>query len=223
MLPGMAGIAGFSGQGATSQPLTVSHTQRKTSSGITSIGAEPTGGDRRFVVVVAGGNNSSAVDITGCTIGGNPATEIALNHSTSTANATVTHTFWLEVSTGTTANIVVSFSNAVGSGFDVYSVISGPDGAVLGNVYEPTVENNPSATVSANAGSVLIGAAMARNGGPFTWTYLTEQSEATISTGDYLSTATSEEPTALNSQTVGVTGSNGADGHAMTIVELRGV
>lgn len=148
----------------------------------------------RVVIVAAGGSSGSARTISSVTIGGVTANVAVTQGSTTSVGGRV-GLYYLAVPSGTTADIVVTFSGLMGNcriaTFAMTGHASGAP-AATGADGSGTTTFNPNCNVV--TGDVLICASLS-DGTPCAWTNATEQSDATneinLSTAKY--TATSSE------------------------------
>ncbi len=138
-----------------------------------AIGTAATG--RRIIVGVSSGAGSSAT-ISSLTIGGNAATQVAFLDGTVSLSM-ISAIYILQVDTGTTATIVVTFSGSrsscgvgVWAAYDLQSSTATFTGTSSGS--PPSV-----GSVSCNAGGVIVAQSIVYAGSTptFTWSGLTER------------------------------------------------
>lgn len=172
MLPGLAGFAGFATASAASalsygvfDSWTTTSANTSFTSGSLSIGAAPSGGQRRFVVAVCGTNaGANNISISSATIGGSAATQAAnaANVSSGSCNAAI---FFREIPTGTTTTVSFSCSGlSAGANVLIATIITGAGGLALRQGYTDPADSNPSITYDAFAGDLVIGGTHYRNG-----------------------------------------------------------
>ena len=144
-----------------------------------SIGTAQTG--RRIVVAAGGPGSGSAVTITGVTCGGVAMTQLVQNN-TSGGGGFQTASLWiLEVPTGTTADIVVSWSGSSSRCYlGVWAVYGLESEAARSTVTSGSDPHTGSITVP--GGGVVIGTAAGGAGSSmsYTWTGVTEDFDATV-------------------------------------------
>lgn len=156
-----------------------------------SIGAAPAAGERRFICVVAGTGRAGTAATLTMTIGGVTATKIIEGRATGTNWATSTY-FFLEVPTGTTANIVLTLSGNTGdrAGIVVYRIITTGDDLVVYNTAVVSSGTNATLSVSVESGGfVIAGGYINGYSTGYTWSGATENSDFTIEGGEHMSTA----------------------------------
>lgn len=158
----------------------------------TSIGAEAAD---RVVIVAAAGSSGSARSISSVTIGGVTASVAVTQASTSAIGARCRiGLYYLAVASGTTADIVVTFSGTMGHGMIAVFAMTGHTSetpAATGADGSGSTTFDPNCNVV--TGDVLISASFS-DGTPCAWTNSTEQSDATyesnLSTAKYTATST---------------------------------
>ncbi len=184
------------GVGAISRTNTANDFDTSTDTAYTftnmDIGAEPSGGERRFIIVTSGTLSSAGSNpvLTDMDIQGLDAAGLA---SLSVGNRVSSGIWSVEVPTGTTATIEVTAANTCAAcAISVYRVISGPDGITT------TVDENGARPIdlvlNIPANSVAIATAMCRNAGSVTWTGLTEDYDQDIDSNDFFSSASDAFP-----------------------------
>lgn len=156
----------------------------------TSIGAEAAD---RVVIVAAAGSSGSASSISSVKIGGVTASVAVTQASTSATGARI-GLYYLAVASGTTADIVVTFSGTMGHGMIAVFAMTGHTSetpAATGADGSGSTTFDPNCNVV--TGDVLISASFS-DGTPCAWTNSTEQSDATyesnLSTAKYTATST---------------------------------
>lgn len=146
-----------------------------------SLGAVPGSGETRYIVVSTGGNQSAgAATIASVTVAGISASQVVQSSGVPCG------IFIAEVPTGTTGNVVVTFSGGVfGAGIGVYRMI-GPPG--LASFATSNVNTHTSGVASGNinvpAGGASIAVANGIDAGTYTWAGLSENFEFDVGSGD---------------------------------------
>ena len=144
-----------------------------------SIGAEPAPGSTRTIkIAVSGGTNLAARTLSGVTVNGDAAIIDIQNSATGVVAAITSR----NVATGTTADIVVTFSGVVfGCAIGVYRIID----ATTTPADTDTSSADPSSlSLNAPANSYVIAVGANRNRGTFTWTGVNERYDLDMDTTD---------------------------------------
>lgn len=154
-----------------------------------SIGAAPTGSERRFVVVVA--TLRGPASITAPTIGGVSATIVAQVVDT-TSTDSLTAIFYAEIPTGTAVTIDSDPATApVDDRVHVYRLITTAGAGI--SVLDSAIDNTDGLThtldVDTADGGFVVGGATNINGGSHTWSGLTEDDDTDSASNDFLSGA----------------------------------
>jgi len=201
--------------------------ERRTGTGKTftwnsvSIGAAPTGNDRRYVVAVFGTNAAANnVILDGATIGGAAATEVALAENTGSGSCNVGMWF-LEVPTGATTDIVFSLNSSgndgAGGNLFALSFYSGSGGASLRQAHSDAPNNNPSVTYDATAGDLVVGGTQYRNGRISSYdTLVIDEEEAGISS-DYGTIGHAEIASSVTGETESPNASNSGNEECLVL------
>jgi hypothetical protein len=170
-----------------------------------------TAASNRKVVVCVGGN-ADARTVSTLTVGGNSASLVKRQ-----TNADGTSEIWaVNVSSGTTADIVVTFSGAENTcGIGVYSLY----GAAASAYATASSTANPlSTTIDVPAGGVCIGTAQ-QYGGSQTWSWsgLTENWDSTMGGSRPFGGASASFANAVTGQTVTATPSGSPTGQTLAL------
>jgi hypothetical protein len=155
-----------------------------------ALGAEPAVGETRYIVISTGGNQSAGTTISSVTVAGISAAQVVQSSSVPCG------IFIVEVPTGTTGNVVVTFSGGVfGAGIGVYRLI-GPSG--LAAFATSNVNTHTSGVASGNidipSGGACIAVANGIDAGTYTWAALSENFEFDVGSGDNTGGAMSTTP-----------------------------
>lgn len=134
----------------------------------------------RMVVAVILGRDANARTISGVTIGGVSATAAV----TSPSQNNPTGIYYALVPGGTTADIVVTFSNHTSRvAVSVYSLTGYRNGAPASVDQDYSGATTLSATLNRPRDAVVIAGSITSSTGTYTWTGLTEDSDSAISSG----------------------------------------
>lgn len=158
----------------------------------------------RYVVVVATVRTSGISDITmTCTIAGVSATSVATVASL-TASAHRQNIFIAAVPTGTTGNVVLTFSrSSIRSMISVFAV-TGIDGLTASATATSTASPG-SGTITIPAGGIAIAGSYNILGGAYTWSNLTEQHYSVFNTNNYWAAASDAFATLQTSRVITAT------------------
>ena len=158
----------------------------------------------RYVVVVATVRTSGTSDITmTCTIGGVSATSVATVASL-TSSAHRQNIFIAAVPTGTTGNVVLTFSRAsIRSMISVFAV-TGIDGLTASATATSTASPG-SGTITIPAGGIAIAGSYNILGGAYTWSNLTERHDSVFATSNYWAAASDAFATLQTSRVITAT------------------
>lgn len=212
--PGPGGVAGV----ATPATVTFVSSGSGTASAINftftaqNIG---TAAANRCVVVVAGWRMSGggATNLTGVTIGGVSATQTALGANNGTSAVGI---YSLVVTTGTTANIVVSFNGvlvAATGGIGVYNVINNTT-SCPGSAGGTTITNGGTMNVNIVAGGVGIAVGSDNAGSSCTFTGLTK--DFTVAPSQVICGGSAAFASAQTPLAVTITDNGGGNGNYIT-------
>lgn len=182
-----------------------------------SIGAAPTGSNRRFVFVSFGCFSAGATFVGGITIAGVSAPLTWANADGNVGCAWAAR----EVTTGTTATIayLVAGTGTLYSCISVFSLICGPDGFSYASYND---DDRPlDFTGFFPAGSVGLGVAMNRDGGTHTWTGLTEVRDVDLNGSDYFSSAMASFPEDALAQAIQANSASAGADHTGIVLSLR--
>lgn len=150
-----------------------------------SIGAAPTGGERRFVVAVATGYG--VITSTNPTIGGNSTTTIVTSSDSSAADS-ITVIYYAEISSGTSAVFDSNFNTTpTGARIHVYRLITTASAGISVTDFASDNSDGTVHTLSldvADNGFVVAGA-VNQNGLSHTWIGLTENGDTDIDASDF--------------------------------------
>ena len=158
----------------------------------------------RYVVAVATVRSAGTSDITmTCTIGGVSATSAATVASL-TSSAHRQNIFIAAVPTGTTGNVVLTFSrSAIRSMISVFAV-TGIDGLTASATATSTASPG-SGTITIPAGGIAIAGSYNILGGAYTWSNLTERHDDVFNTNNYWSAASDAFATLQTSRVITAT------------------
>jgi hypothetical protein len=205
-VPGMTGAVSAIGGGLPA--LTYTNTANTTVSANNdltwtnaAIGAAPGAGERRFVfAVIRRYQNSSTATVNNVTIGGVTATMAVGGFNAQGVGYGV---YYREVTTGTTATIVLDVSSSGGTGrggrCSVYRVIAKTDiavtdfgiGTASGGLYTDF-------SINAAAGGIVFASTLVVNSSDFTWTVLTKDDSVDLNSGEWTCSASLATPGAGN-------------------------
>lgn len=143
-----------------------------------SIGTAAVG---RCVVVSVGGGQSGNRDINSVTVGGNTATELI--EVDSAGNINVVGLFAITVDTGTTADVVVTFSASMARAAIGVWAIYGVQNCTTATDTQSDTGANPSVNINVSAGGSVIGYVRTNTGTVGTWSGITEDFDASVETG----------------------------------------
>lgn len=139
--------------------------------------------NRVFIVATAGQVGGGTLN--SVTLAGTGLTSLAEFLTDSNTNRTAFH--WGRIDAGTSGNLTVAYSATQSrAAYAVFSCVT-EDGNLILNESQTAIASSNSATVSLNAlaGAILaIVQNQANNSGSFTWTNLTEQTDAALESGN---------------------------------------
>ena len=192
------------------------------------IGSAPATGKRRFVFVAIGTLDTfnSVTNINSVTIGGSSAMVVGVDTHQASDHVLVGWAY-REVSTGTTATVVVNF-NAVCDwcAIATYTVTSGEDGISVGTAGTDDTPSSGvcSTTVNVNAKGAVLAHTHNHEGGTTTWSGdgVVEDFDNDVFTQDYHSGASAETTADDTSFSVTATSSDTTpDGMALSVVPIN--
>lgn len=179
--------------------------------------------NRKIAVTIGGHRAASGRTIVSCTIGGVSAVELVFVAAVAGSN-TVLQSVWIaSVPTGTTGNIVVTFSNTMDRiGVDVIRLI-GANSTAYHTATDDEADGGFAVTANINAvsGGCVIGVTCTSNSGrTVIWTNLTERSDRVVGSSTAVSMA-SDATTSTGSVTVTATASgSNSNGMGLALVSL---
>lgn len=194
-------------------PATVSYRASYAStSGLTTytfstsdIGTAATG--RRVIVGVTGYSTTAGRTISSATIGGNSATISAqFTDAGGAVNSQVSGIIILQVDTGTTADIAVTFSGAMlGAAVQVFAAYDLQSSTATGTIANG--DSPPSGTINCDAGGIIVGCASTYAGSTatHTWAGITERVDAELVSQNSYTAASSAFSSAQSGLTVSST------------------
>jgi hypothetical protein len=164
--------------------------------------------DRYIIVTAAGSAISGTNSISTLEVAGIPASFVNRQNQDSPNEANVAEIWIAAVPTGTSGNVVVTFSGGQArAAITMYSA-TGLNSATpydTGNATDSGANPNPSTTIDCQADGFVIAATMINNAATTTgcaWTGLTENAEQVIEANAYLSSASDNFATAQTGLTV---------------------
>lgn len=135
--------------------------------------------DRTVVVAVGSRKAGAATTITGVTVGGNAATQLVQQSNTVT-NTCVVGLYAIDVASGTTADIVVTFgASMIRCGISVYRVLG--ISTTPHDTATSTSSPNLDTSIDVTADGGIIGVAFGGSTGPlFTWSGITQDYDESV-------------------------------------------
>jgi hypothetical protein len=168
-----------------------------------SIGAEPSGSERRFIAVVGTVVGSNPTLGGSPTIGGVAAAQVV---STIAGNE-ASNIFWVEVASGTTAAIDMDIATGGGAGLDrvhIYRLIVSNSGGLTVTAFDDDDDlvSTLSFSIDIAAGGFVIGGAIGTNCGSWTWTGLDEDDDTDLLTNENSTAASRAYASAQTGQAI---------------------
>jgi len=159
------------------------------------IGAVPDSDESRYVMVtVHTFDNQTNRTISSVTIGGSAAAEFVQSTVNEGGSSSVVGLYFIELDTGTTADIVVTFNGQASYGaIGVYRVIGSQDGTLtLHDSATDNLSNNMTLDVNTIPKGVVIAGTSLDSGGLATWSGLTENYDFDANSTEFVSGASTD-------------------------------